>query len=433
MKKSSLWRTELVTLCVLLCAAESSVAQVTHTKATTAIHCTTTRCPASAESSSAAAKPVSPSPNELPEFPETDGPDQLNPAADLEPGAIPANPVVNITPTIIHNIVSSDDVFTVYTKPLYTTAIRLPSDVTSIAVGAPTLFKAEHAKGQPRLIFVKPSTHQPADSDLIIALSDGGILSIHLISPGDEASKKPVDFLVDYTQPQSLVLAQLGSLNGSLSQPSPSLISAPVLSGYQPYKDGARAALQTHRRVAPRDVFSGGTSVLNASPLSPYLKTQEKVASQTYLDGHDLARLYPADKYATDKLGVAFGAMHQDNDTVTFAYSVVNKSNRWIEVLPPEIQFENPGQKRESRKHPKVLAETIPIESYLVSGRKLPPHGRLDGVVRFERPSFKEQKEKLMLQLAPSDAIDRAVLIPVPFIAPENTGKAGKAHGTRHQ
>src|ERR1700731_1786679 len=58
----------------------------------------------------------------------------------------------------------------VHVKPLFTTTIRLPEAVSSVAVGAPTLFEAEHSDQEPRLVYIKPSTKQPAESNLVITM-----------------------------------------------------------------------------------------------------------------------------------------------------------------------------------------------------------------------------------------------------------------------
>ena len=49
---------------------------------------------------------------------------------------------------------------------------------------------------------------------------------------------------------------------------------------------------------------------------------------------------------------------------------------------------------------------------------KLAPGERLDGVVQFSRPGFKQSRETLLLQLATADAVDNPVMIPLPFVAP---------------
>jgi hypothetical protein len=69
-------------------------------------------------------------------------------------------------------------------RPLFTTTIRLPEPVTSVAVGAPTLFEVEHSDQEPRLVFVKPSTKEPATSNRGIALQSGQEISMRLLSDG---------------------------------------------------------------------------------------------------------------------------------------------------------------------------------------------------------------------------------------------------------
>jgi hypothetical protein len=64
---------------------------------------------------------------------------------------------------------SGSTVTDLHLRPRFTTTIRLPEPVTSVAVGAPTIFEVEHSDQEPRLVFVKPSTKEAATSNLIIA------------------------------------------------------------------------------------------------------------------------------------------------------------------------------------------------------------------------------------------------------------------------
>ena len=36
----------------------------------------------------------------------------------------------------------------------------------------------------------------------------------------------------------------------------------------------------------------------------------------------------------------------------------------------------------------------------------------------FERPTFKESRERLLLQVAQAEEVDRPVLVPIAFVAP---------------
>ena len=71
------------------------------------------------------------------------------------------------------------------------------------------------------------------------------------------------------------------------------------------------------------------------------------------------------------------------------AYSVRNQSDHWIEVLPPQVEISSPGAREEVKKKAKkqvVLAEQVPVDGFRVSGRRLAPGQRIDGVVTFARP-----------------------------------------------
>ena len=44
--------------------------------------------------------------------------------------------------------------------PGYTTSVRLPEEISSVVIGNPASFKAEHSEAEPRLVFFKPTTSQ---------------------------------------------------------------------------------------------------------------------------------------------------------------------------------------------------------------------------------------------------------------------------------
>jgi hypothetical protein len=49
----------------------------------------------------------------------------------------------------------------------FATTIRMPESVSSVVVGDSTLFKVEHSDKEPELVFVKPLTMEPAESNLL--------------------------------------------------------------------------------------------------------------------------------------------------------------------------------------------------------------------------------------------------------------------------
>jgi hypothetical protein len=100
-------------------------------------------------------------------------------------------------------------------------------------------------------------------------------------------------------------------------------------------------------------------------------------------------------------------------------FAVLNSSRSPVEVLPPQIELA--GTSRD--KHRKaVKAEPVSIKDYWISTRQLAPGARANGVVFFERPSFKESRERLLLSVAQADAVDRPVLVPIAFVAPLTGG-----------
>ena len=56
-------------------------------------------------------------------------------------------------------------------------------------------------------------------------------------------------------------------------------------------------------------------------------------------------------------------------------------------------------------------SDQLEIRDYRLSATRIEPGGRADGVVVFDRPSFKESTEKLFLQIAQADQVDRPILI----------------------
>ena len=275
---------------------------------------------------------------------------------------------------------SQGTVTTLHLRPLFTTTIRLPDAVSSVAVGAPTLFAVEHSDDEPRLVFVKPSTNQPAESNLVIAMRSGQEISLHLISDGKEARDAAVDFVVDYKPPQSFLI-------GSSDMLSP---------------------------------VSTAVKAKHLSPLDIALARESHVATPNWSTGGNDNR--HSSKHAIQSIQAALGEITEHDGNMLVAYSVWNRSDQWVEVLPPQIQMSSPGNeiKSKSKKKHKIMAEQVPIADYRMQGRKLAPGERVDGAVEFARPAFKQSHERLKLQIATASSVDIPILLPVPFVAPTN-------------
>ncbi len=332
---------------------------------------------------------------------------QASPDATLFAGGETRTGQAPVTPAVDHEVLS-EQVCVVHLRPLYTTEVRLPDDVTSIAVGAPTLIAVEHSPNTPRLVFLKPTTHAPIDSNVVIGLANGRALALRVVSPGDQGSAAPVDFVVDFSQPQSLMVGDTPVWSERPPAGAPPAV--------QPPSQESGAAPAVLERKSSRGPETSGQPLIDA-----LYKQEQRVATPHYMTAMDLSRIYPEDKYASEDLAVALGSTVERGDTVTVAYSVQNRSHRWIEILPPLLEFNDPERTQKSgkpdKKHPAALAEELPVGDYRMTSMKLAPGQRLDGAVQFVRPDFKYRREQLMLQIANASEVDTALLVPVPFIS----------------
>lgn len=276
-----------------------------------------------------------------------------------EPGVVPRimkAPVEDGTVTMLH------------LAPGYTTSVELPEEVSSVAIGNPATFKAEHAEAEPRLVFFKPITTEPSESNALITTKTGHEISLHLVSSGRILVNAPVDFLVEYQKRQG-VLIDSARQNFLIADTHP---ITPVIAAAPPARSDRRDLL------------------------AKQLNKQKSL---------------PSPDWHGKELRVAVGESSENDGGTIVAFSVLNSSKQVIELLPPQLQLTGTrhGKTR------KINAEPIVISEYRMTTRRLQPGQRCDGVIMFQRPAFKESAEQLQLRLARPDQVDRAILLPVPF------------------
>jgi hypothetical protein len=287
-----------------------------------------------------------------------------------------------VRPAVIELTVSGSAVTDLHLRPLFTTTIRLPEPVTSVAVGAPTLFEVEHSPEEPRLVFVKPSTNEAATSNLVIALQSGQEISMRLLSDGNTGAT-PVDFVVNYQPRQSFLIG------------STDAVAATAVSAQEPPK--------------------------TIGLIDQALKGQADVATPDWVPGALKDSKNPDHKKAGKPMLAALGEVRERGEQMLVAYSVINTSDHWIEVLPPQVELNSPNMesdKKKDKRKQQILAEQVPITDYRLNTRRLAPGERADGAVEFGRPGFKQSKDRLLLELATSSEVDDPLLVPVPFVAP---------------
>ena len=279
-------------------------------------------------------------------------------------------------PQVSEVLISPDTVSELHLKPNFATSILMPEPVASVVLGAPALFKEEHSEHDPDLVTVKPITRRAATSNLLISTRSGQHISLQLISDGGAVASTPVDFVLIYRLPHDFLIPSADTEDAVLS--APPATSKPL------------------------------------SVLETAFEEQQRVASPPWNAHHD-----PKQPVT---IAASLGSVTADGSSMVVAFSVLNQSSQWIEVLPPQIELKNPaiqpGDKKPNKKWKDILADQVPITDYRYTQRKLAPGARSDGVVRFERPNFKQLQERLQLELATADAVNHPLLLNVPFTAP---------------
>jgi hypothetical protein len=281
---------------------------------------------------------------------------------------------IRVTPRVESLSLDEEAVTLVYLSPGFTTAVRMPEEISSVVVGDPAKFKAEHSESESRLVFLKPITTKPAESNALITMKSAQEVNLHLISAGLTNGDPRVDFLVEYRRPKALLIE---SSSQSFFLPE----TQPIVQPSSETPDGAAA---------------------KADWIADAL-TQQKASSPIW-QGKDLM--------------AALGESVQYRTQTVVGFSLLNHSKAAVELLPPQLEISgrNGGGGKQTR------AEPIAVTEYRMTARRLAPGERSDGVVVFERPAFKESGERLELRLAQADQVDHPILLPVPFIA---MGKGG--------
>src|SRR5215470_16078863 len=111
-----------------------------------------------------------------------------------------------VTPKVTTLPVEDGAITVLHLGPGFATSVRLPEEISSVVVGNPASFKAEHSEAEPRLVFLKPITAQPSESNALITTKSGQEINLYLVSAAKVGPNTRVDFLVEYRRPRALVI-----------------------------------------------------------------------------------------------------------------------------------------------------------------------------------------------------------------------------------
>lgn len=273
-------------------------------------------------------------------------------------------------PRIVTIVADSDDVAVLRLRPGYVTSVFLPEEVNAIVVGDPGSFRAEHSESEPRLVTVKPTTPRAAETNLLVTTRSGRKVSLHLVSDGRSNNAGDVDFVLQYEESTSALIP----------------VSRPSL------------FIPDTKEVDSPAAANGSSGVIGPA--------ERELILQCSL---------PAPNFVGKAIRVSVGRLTEAENAMIVGFSVLNASSQSIELLPPQIELAGPQRKQHDRS---IKAEPVALKQYQLTMRHLAPGARADGVVVFERPTFKESTEHLLLEIARADAVDQPVLVPLAFTAP---------------
>jgi hypothetical protein len=276
---------------------------------------------------------------------------------------------------ILNLSVDPTQVSVLHVRPGYVSSVRVLEEVSSVVLGDPGSFKAEHSEAEPQLVFFKTTTAKPSETNALITTKSGREIPLSLVSTG-RSDPDAVDYVLNYERPRSFL----------------------ITSNHSSFV------------VGDTQVLTSADPPANPSVFSAAVKEGQQLQNAERLENpHWEGKL----------LRVAVGSRREKGQEMTVSFAVLNASSRTIEVLPPQIQLSGTSK----GKHRKAIkAEPVAIRDYWISTRKLAPGAKADGVVVFERPSFKESNEHLSLAVAQAEEVDRPVLAPIAFVAPAAGG-----------
>lgn len=266
-------------------------------------------------------------------------------------------------------------------RPGFISTIHMPEEINSVALGSRGEFSADHSEGEPQYVYVKPITKEPAQSNLIIATKSGLHVTLELISDGDKdpSSDRPVDFLLEYRLAHSFL----------------------IVAGLNSNSADARGSEARTRVTSTTDQ----RATVPSSELDEEYAIQVRVNAPTWM------------KWDGEQIETFVGDIRQWGNRTAVSFSILNRSDRPVEIVPPQIQIAGRKQKKKN-KGTAVISDQLEIRDYRLSATRLGAGERADGTVVFDRPNFKQSTEKLFLQIAQADQVDRPVLIRLPFTPP---------------
>ncbi len=278
------------------------------------------------------------------------------------------------------------EVTVLHLRPDFESTIHLPEEITSVVLGSPGNFKAEHSEGEPDYVYVKPIKPEPSQSNLLISTRSGQHVSLELINDGAAGGATPVDFLLDYKPVQSFLVIDITR---------------------ELARNGLDMSVSPTRPAATGPNCSALSEGAPPSALELEYQQQQRINTPNWR------------KWENKQIETSLGDVRQWENQVAVSYSILNTTDHAVEIVPPQVQISGQTQqKKKKKKGTNITADPLEIRDFRLSTTRLEPGARADGVVLFDRPNYKQSTEKLFLQIAQADKVDQPVLIRLPFTPP---------------
>jgi hypothetical protein len=216
----------------------------------------------------------------------------------------------------------------------------------------------------------------------LIATKSGLHVTLELISDGSgtSGSALPVDFLIEYHTSRSFLIA--GSASAEHVRVEPTGIASP--------------STQSRIPVAAKSI----------SAIDEEYELQIRVNAPAWT------------KWEGKQIETSLGDIRQWSNQTVISFSILNASTQPVEVVPPQIQISGRAVKKKKKEGKSLTADQLLIREYRLSTTRIEAGARADGVIVFDRPNFKQSTEKLYLQIAQADQVDRPILVRLPFTPP---------------
>src|ERR1700678_3246017 len=102
--------------------------------------------------------------------------------------------------------VDPEQVVVLHLRPGYVSSVRVLEEVSSVVLGDPGAFKADHSEAEPQLVFFKATSAKPAQTNALITTRGGHEISLSLVSQGKSDHSEVVDYVLNCERPHSFLI-----------------------------------------------------------------------------------------------------------------------------------------------------------------------------------------------------------------------------------